>query len=115
MRCIVGVLIVVCCVSCIVFVMDDTLLNRSSAIFGLGTVLAKNPRDCDGEDAGKGAHTRATAKPTNPSTTATAPTPLTAPAPGLGLVPSTTAFNPSFTMPPVRTPRCRVKNGMRRG
>ena len=113
MRCIVGVLIVVCCVSCIVFVMDDTLLNRSSAIFGLGTVLAKN--SSDGEGTGEGAHTRATAKPTNPSTTATAPTPLTAPAPGLGLVPSTTAFNPSFTMPPVRTPRCRVKNGMRRG
>ena len=113
MRCIVGVVIVVCCVLYLWWM--ATLLNRSSAIFGLGTVLAKNPRDCDGEDAGKGAHTRATAKPTNPSTTATAPTPLTAPAPGLGLVPSTTAFNPSFTMPPVRTPRCRVKNGVRRG
>ena len=73
-----------------------TLLNRSSAILGLGTVHAKN--ELEEEDVGEGVRTRATAKPTNPSTTATPPT-----APGLGLF--TTAFNPSFTIPPVRTPR----------
>ena len=54
-----------------------TLLSRSSAILGLGTVQAKN--ELEEEDVGEEVSTRATAKPTNPSTTATPP-----PAPGLG-------------------------------
>ena len=56
-----------------------TLLNRSSAILGLGTVQAKNEHEEEG--VGEEVSTRATAKPTNPSTTAAPPT---APAPGLG-------------------------------
>lgn len=85
-----------------------TLLSRSSAILGLGTVLAKNH---NGINEGDGASTRATAKPTSPSTTAIAPVPWLGPelvVDGRVLEPYITAFNPSFMMPPVRTPRYRV-------
>ena len=87
--------------------MRCTLLNRSSAILGHGTVLAKNDNSGGAGvaalDPGLGlwANTCATAKPTSPSTTGTALAPGLGPGPRL----CTTVFNPSLIMPPVRTPR----------